>query len=84
MLHWCVLSKKYNTSKNLLITLALHLSVGGIFKSMSFLRAIIASMPSFLQYFFCCLGDQYSTAVAGDEAFQWTVDLGSGLMQLAT
>jgi len=37
---------------------------------MSILRAIIASMPSFWQYFFCYLGDQYSTAVAGDEASQ--------------
>ena len=62
--------KKKNTSKNLLITLALHFSAGGIFRSMSILRAIIASMPSFLQYLFCYLGDQYSTAVAGDEAFQ--------------
>jgi hypothetical protein len=66
----CIVTKKKNTSKNLLITLALNFSAGGIFRSMSILRAIIASMPSFLQYLFCYLGDQYSTAVAGDEAFQ--------------
>lgn len=63
---------KNSTSKNLLITLALHLSAGGIFRSMSILRAINASMPSFLQYFFCYLGDRSSTAVAGDEASQNT------------
>jgi len=39
---------------------------------MSILRAIIASMPSFLQYFFCYLGDRTSTAVAGDEDSQNT------------
>jgi hypothetical protein len=72
MLHWCIPSQKNNTSKNLLITLVLHLSAGGIFRSMSILRAIIASMPSFSQYFFCYLGDQTSTAVAGVEASQNT------------
>lgn len=48
------------------------MSAGGIFRSMYILRAINAPVPSFLQYFFCYLGDRSSTAVAGDEASQNT------------
>ena len=63
---------KNKKSKNLLITLALHLSAGGIFRSMPILMAINASMPNFLEYFLCYLGDRSSTAITGDEASQNT------------
>ena len=39
---------------------------------MPILMAINASMPNFLEYFLCYLGDRSSTAITGDEAFQNT------------
>jgi hypothetical protein len=71
MLHWCISSQK-NKNKQKLTTLALRLSAGGIFRSMTILRAVNASMPSFLQYLFCYLGYWSSAAVAGDKASQNT------------
>jgi hypothetical protein len=65
MLYWCIpLQKTVQVKTYLLIILALHLSAEGIFRSMYIVRAINVSMPNFLQYFFCYLGDRSSTAVA--------------------